>query len=161
MHQALENQKSKRAHFSLEEDQFLTYIYNSTNIQKKLVFWKLIHEMFNRQFPLKKKTRHQIKYHVQNVLEIYSHKGEFEYHEKERFYFLRIIQKLSLSKIAREMKRSHQSVKNYYYREFQKDIQKDSDNTLNIELESKMLKSIEEDISFLNILIKDETSWMK
>jgi predicted DNA-binding protein YlxM (UPF0122 family) len=76
-----------------------------------------------------------------------------------------IIQELSLPEIAHEMKRSRQNVKNYYNREFKKEIQKENQNKsinlFDVELEQKSLKSLEEHISFSNILMEDDISCLK
>jgi hypothetical protein len=87
MHQVGENRKTKRVHFSSEEDHFLELILRDIKVEKDLLDWKLIHQLFNKQFPLKQKTKYQITYHVKNCLNSKDKKHLFQDKKKKDFVF--------------------------------------------------------------------------
>jgi hypothetical protein len=109
----------QRVHFSKEEDLYLQLLCQIKISKKDLYYWKQIEKMFNEHFPLSKKTKKQLKYHFQNCLQKHLGKKEFSNEEKEMFRIL--IQTENLANITRKMNRTYQSVKNYYYRHYQKE----------------------------------------
>jgi hypothetical protein len=108
----------KRFGFSAEEDAFLCHIMNGLETLNDECLWNQLTSIFNSKFPFSSKTCQQLKQHFQNCLRKDLRDGGFSHEEKETFFTLREEDHKSLSEIATEMKRTTQSVKNYFYRHY-------------------------------------------
>jgi hypothetical protein len=109
----------KKLKFTQEEDDFLRYLMKNLVTFTDYGLWQLVAKHFNEKFPASHKTNSQLKLHYQNCLMKHLIGGELSNEEKELFFVWRGIYQKPLSVIAKDMNRTYQSVKNYYYRHYQ------------------------------------------
>jgi hypothetical protein len=109
----------QRLKFKPEEDYFLKYVMKNLEAFNDPFLWEQLTYFFNERFPYSHKTISQIKHHYQNCLQTNLQDGKFSKDEMIIFSLLREVYQKSLSEIAKDMKRTYQSVKNYYYRDYQ------------------------------------------
>jgi hypothetical protein len=87
------------------------------NFQEKLL-WNQVAILLSEQFPTMNKTRKQIQIHYQNCIQRDLKNGKFSKAEEVLFHELTQEKDINFPRIAKEMKRTIPSVKNYYYRKY-------------------------------------------
>jgi hypothetical protein len=106
----------KKFSFSTEQKNFLGHLLKGFQNLNEDCLWRLVAQMFNERFPLSTRTKKEIKSYFQNCVRTDLRKGKLSDEEKGTFAELKEKGNKTLAQIAREMNRTPQSIKNYYYR---------------------------------------------
>jgi hypothetical protein len=112
----MNSSNEKRTYFTNEHDRFLMHLLRTIEDFQEKWLWNQVTRLFNEQFPSSKKTKKQIHVHFQNCLQKDLKNGEFSKDEIILFHIFKQEKHFTFSNIAKEMSRTLQSVKNYYYR---------------------------------------------
>jgi DNA-binding transcriptional MerR regulator len=116
-----ENQISFREYFSKEQDQFLVYMASQlkNSLHEKMI-WTKISQIFNMQFPNSTKKASSIKNHFDNVINPNLRRFNFSILEEDLFIQYLRQYGCSFQKISKLMKRTENSLKNFFYRNLSK-----------------------------------------
>jgi hypothetical protein len=152
-----QEKSQKRFKFTPEEDNFLRYLMKNLENFTDYSLWQSVAKSFKEKFPSSNKTNSQLKQHYHNCLMKHSRNGELSLEEKELFVYLREKYQKPLSVIAKDMNRTYQSIKNYYYRHYQSPNKKKSEIEVDFSQIGSELLHYQNDYGFygLNDTIKE------